>query len=367
MTKVPIISKQCGAFFEIPFESCSQCNRPIGLFKCHGCTKNFCEVHATEHRNALKKQLDNLRDLMRTWEPNADQEISRGKQVVIDQIKDWRQQSIAKINEVADEALRQLTRIAETVRESRMSHLTGCRQELTNRVKQAHENSDYHERHLEYWHQFYLDLRRNFEVKLEFAKLEYTTALITGIAAREYVSPIQFTKWCYFDRTCPPTVDIQRNGIVQHTNTRFVAIEPCSDVNRMSLDQVIELTQPAIQRFYDETGGELLTGDYRFHMMNGCRFLGVISHSMDTGRELLNQRSVYGWNGDNGVYLDGFSERGYRGYQSDMEAGDIVSMTVDYEQRTIGLRNLTKNSFHELAVDVEKCPPPWKLKVRFYE
>jgi len=81
----------------------------------------------------------------------------------------------------------------------------------------------------------------------------------------------------------------------------------------------------------------------------------------------LNTRSVYGWNGENTVYVDGVAERGYRGYQSDMATGDTVALVVDCEQKVIRLTNLTKNITHELVIDEEKCPQPWLLKVRFYE
>ena len=39
---------------------CVTCGKCVGQFKCEGCSKTFCAKHATEHRQVLNQQLDEV-------------------------------------------------------------------------------------------------------------------------------------------------------------------------------------------------------------------------------------------------------------------------------------------------------------------
>src|SRR5262249_43938650 len=85
--------------------SCATCGKAAGLFTCRGCAKDFCTQHVAEHRQTLGKQMDEVtlsHDQLRQAIAECTAEPRRHP--LMKQIDEWEKQSVAKINQAADDA-----------------------------------------------------------------------------------------------------------------------------------------------------------------------------------------------------------------------------------------------------------------------
>lgn len=87
------------ATLAIPCAKCS--NKGIGVFKCQGCSNVFCRKHASDHRDNLSHQLDKLVYEHDQLHQLINQE-NNDYNLLINQIDQWEQDSIKKIQQVAE-------------------------------------------------------------------------------------------------------------------------------------------------------------------------------------------------------------------------------------------------------------------------
>jgi hypothetical protein len=323
---------------------------------------------------------------------------------LMENIERWRRESIEKVEQAAEEARRKVLDMLKVNRSDQLNQLLDCRNKFTARLHQAEREKDFHETHLKYWYQYLEDLKNNFNsYQASRARLEYCTKpFISKIVIRESPLTFHYTNWCSYQRDCIKLTDIRQSQQFQQQNsTQLIPIQPCESSYSGNVDQPVhfrqfkpcqeqnyyryrdiepyensyswiygqggDLTPYAYRSAYLDSRRELLTGEYRFRLSTGHIFIGIISKDVNPRGESLNIPSVYGWNGDDIVYINGVLERGYRGYQSNMQMGDIISLIVNCEQKVIRLRNETKNTTHTLDINTNRCPLPWLLKVRFFE
>ena len=76
--------------------------------------------------------------------------------------------------------------------------------------------------------------------------------------------------------------------------------------------------------------------------------------------------TVYGWAGRNEVYCNGLKYVGLNGYRSRMETDSKLNLFIDCELKLIRLTNEHDHTQHELKVEVDKCPFPWKILICLY-
>jgi tRNA U34 2-thiouridine synthase MnmA/TrmU len=96
-----------------PERPCVTCNKGNnGIFKCEGCTQEFCTTHATGHRKILYHQLeeilaehDTLQDIITA---NKDQVYS-----LTSYIDEWERTSMKKIQQMAKETRQKVAELAD--------------------------------------------------------------------------------------------------------------------------------------------------------------------------------------------------------------------------------------------------------------
>ena len=86
---------------------CATCgNKAAGIFRCEGCVQVFCRKHLNEHRDVLSHQLDEIvlehDTLQQTIVENSKK--SNNQHPVLKEIDRWEQESIAKVQRLAEEA-----------------------------------------------------------------------------------------------------------------------------------------------------------------------------------------------------------------------------------------------------------------------
>ena len=88
---------------------CVTCGKERATSKCAGCAQDFCFNHLVEHRQGLSKQLDELEVDRDTIQQTIIQQTNKLKtHPLIKKIDQWEEDSIKKIQKIANEA-RQLT------------------------------------------------------------------------------------------------------------------------------------------------------------------------------------------------------------------------------------------------------------------
>jgi hypothetical protein len=86
---------------------CVKCEKERIAYKCEGCLEYFCLIHLPEHHQILGKELEeieNKRNLFR--EILIQQKTNTEKHLLIEQIHQWKHQSIHRIETTAREAER---------------------------------------------------------------------------------------------------------------------------------------------------------------------------------------------------------------------------------------------------------------------
>ena len=95
--------------------------------------------------------------------------------------------------------------------------------------------------------------------------------------------------------------------------------------------------------------------------------LGINSRSIPLHNESYQCRSTYGWASNNRIWSYGQEKRNHSSIDIEIRKGDIISLILDCDNRTVTMVNVRTNMKHELLVNVIYCPLPWQLHVNLYE
>jgi chromosome segregation ATPase len=111
--------------------------------RCVGCSQEFCFDHLTEHRQELKKQLEEIEGHRDLFLQTTDSQ----KHSVIKEIDQWEHESIEKIKQTAEE-IRQIVSI--NINEN-MDPTKDRLNKLTDQLKQSREQDEIIETDLQKW------------------------------------------------------------------------------------------------------------------------------------------------------------------------------------------------------------------------
>jgi len=130
---------------------------------------------------------------------------------VNDEICHWKQQSIEKIEETAQEALGKLSEIFSGKDNRHLQQLFGYHEDLANQMQQAEAQDGFHERHLKCWHQLLDDLQKKCDqLRKHLVRIEYgATPFIPQIIVRGSPPKLCVTQWRPCRKRCPAVSDIR--------------------------------------------------------------------------------------------------------------------------------------------------------------
>ncbi|CAF1339206.1 unnamed protein product [Adineta ricciae] len=157
---------------------CFTCNKEKATSKCAGCLKDFCYNHLGDHRQQLAIHLDEIevqRDLFR--QTLTEQATDPQTHPLIEEIEQWKNDSIDKIHKTAEE-LKQI--LFEHT--SRHTHqLEGKLNTLTNQIRECREENDIMETDLSRWQNELTELNEQL-IKPQNITIQYdSTPLVTNI------------------------------------------------------------------------------------------------------------------------------------------------------------------------------------------
>ena len=130
---------------------CFICEKEKSTYTCNGCSKQFCRQHLKDHENEL--ELDRIENERNIFRQTLSERIKQpNKHDLIQQINQWEQLSINKIQQTA-----------EKNRQSILNHMNKHFQKieidlnlLTNQIKEIRQENDFNELNL-------IDLRNKLE------------------------------------------------------------------------------------------------------------------------------------------------------------------------------------------------------------
>src|SRR5690349_11503225 len=114
---------------------CITCGKEKVTSRCEGCLQSFCFNHIIEHRQELKKQLDEIEIHRDQFQQIFSQSE---KHPLIQQIDQWEQDSIQKIKQLAEETRQLLLKHTNKY----INQIEQKLNKLTNQLKLSREKDD---------------------------------------------------------------------------------------------------------------------------------------------------------------------------------------------------------------------------------
>ncbi|CAF3431851.1 unnamed protein product [Rotaria sp. Silwood1] len=159
---------------------CTICKKEGFLSKCRECSKLFCYSHLVDHRDELRKQLDEIGstcDLLR--QSLVEQRFQLQNQSSIQQIEQWERHSINKIRQTAEEAKQLILRSTTT----HIAEIQRQLDKLTDQLRQTSRN-DNCGIDLSQWKLELAKLTEALYKPPNFYAIEDSTPLVTNIIAK---------------------------------------------------------------------------------------------------------------------------------------------------------------------------------------
>ena len=308
-------------------KACATCGTTAGIFTCRGCAEHFCLLHTNEHRDKLELRMDELILHHNQFQERISE--SRGTQYqhrLFQLIDQWEQQSIEKIQQVANDTRQQLS----IALRNRTDELRETSSSVMHVLIEARENGEFFEQDLQQWAEQLQQLQAT-QMENERIRIEQDSnpfAFISRISLRD-----------------------------DATDHFYLKIDPSFSNGDFEEYQ------------HDSEKNEFWTGQssIRFKIHQYDEHCSILFGITSTSALVDNAASIlYGWAEKNLVYLGGKKVFRHQGYTSDYQTDDIVLLGIDCDRQEITLTNERTDRTYRLPVDVSKCPFPWQLTVRFF-
>ena len=162
---------------------CFICKKEKSTYTCDGCSKRFCKQHLKDHENELELELDQIEDERNIFRQTLSEQVEQpNKHDLIQQINQWEQHSINKIQQTAEGnrevILKLMNKHFEKI-EIDLNH-------LTNQIKEIRQESDFNELN-------FIDLRN------KLGRLQKKLNNPVNISLKEDNLPLSFINNIYVD------------------------------------------------------------------------------------------------------------------------------------------------------------------------
>ncbi|CAF3303296.1 unnamed protein product [Rotaria socialis] len=328
---------------------CSVCTKPLGKYFCTGCKKYFCPKDFKEHEQQLSIKFDN--EVVRSHDELLVQiqKLEKANHFSSDlfiQIEQWKKTTINKVEKAAERARHEL---GELIDKQRMT-ITKQLEPIAKEIRSRREEECFVENDIDRLRKKIGDIQRTVE---QLNRKDTTKSIIFDNDQIDWNRIIYIRdEQQYSDNTFGSIHGslnlsdnkrvVTKTGNDEHATCRCTSLFDCgTHTLRFALEQ---------------------------HGASLFFFFGVLSSTAPQTAPYQTAKSVYGWQvwTQNGVVLDGSTQKGFGGYTCKYQKGDIISCVIDCDKRKIRHTNeRTKNTF-ELDVDVGKCALPWQLLFELY-
>ena len=310
-------------------ESCLQ----PAASSCEGCSHSFCSTHWSEHRRSLDEEITGLIDALEgSFDQPALEVAPRPLQEEIDQ---WEKDSIAKIQEKANELRRQLSALVD-----RRNHFLSAEfRELFDQLEENRASKNFVESDLRRWNDALAGLKAELQSSLALSldsSLVNTQISIAAAITDEL-----------FERTSNNRVQLEhRDRVAVHAmDYGYVEVRGKNQYqsDRHTIRLLIE------------------------HSADSWTFLGITTKLTILQDRSQSSPSTYGWTNNNYHWLNGQCQPNRSPTPIEMKTKDKLRLVLDCDQHRISLLNERTNAELHLTVNLDFCPLPWQLHVNLFE
>jgi hypothetical protein len=357
---------------------CIMCNRAKGIYKCEGCSRNFCPRHSIDHRSELGKQLEKIEVIHDLVHQTLIQQTKDPRQHPLVKIIDqWEKDSVLKVRQTAEETRSELLKSTSQY----TSQVKQKFQQLTIQLKHGRDKNDFSEIDLQQWTQKLEELKKELLSPVNIAIEGDPTPLITKLRIdRQDVTEVFRTE---------PEHRYEAFRIERQKSYEAFRIEQQNkyDVFRISRRNTLDVLERSHSHVRIEENGRLVIKDslnnhtevrgkkeYNFgrHTLrfrienlsgNSWLFFGIISKSEPIRGSSFKSSSSYGWAIANQIYVSGVN---IGGSTIEINQNDTIILLIDCDKRKIELKNERTNRTMEMSVDASKCSFPWQLHLNLH-
>jgi chromosome segregation ATPase len=162
---------------------CVKCGKDKATLRCGGCLQEFCYKHVIDHRQELNKQLDVIENNRDTFKQSFNQYIQQtNNNTLIQQINQWEQNSIKKIQQIAEEA----RQVAVKNTNEYIHQIEIKLHRLTDQLRESRKEDDFNEINLRQYQEEINRLTKELTKPLNISIQEDSTSFINKISV--YVS-----------------------------------------------------------------------------------------------------------------------------------------------------------------------------------
>jgi hypothetical protein len=314
--------------------------KQAGVAHCEGCSQMFCGKHFIDHRRLLGEELNVIFSDCNEIKDVLNQQTVSDTHPLIKEIDEWEKKSIATIQERANELRQQLLQSGA----GHSNELSQKLRQLSEQSNEALEHDSFTETDLRQWKKILEDLKTDLASPPTISiHSDDNLSLVQNI----FVHLLKVTK-DVFERVSDDNVRIGENG------------------------QVVSLSGTSNNHREIRGRNEYASGSHqiRLHIeefSNTWMLLGINSKSIPLHNESYQCRSSYGWASNNMIWSYGQEKQNHSKIDIEMKKGDIISLILDCDSRTVTMVNERTNMKHELLVNVIYCPLPWQLHVNLSE
>jgi hypothetical protein len=335
---------------------CSKCNKGMGILTCDGCQQSFCTKHITDHRQQLSIEMDNIgqecdilrRDLLR--EDNDPHGL-------LNRINSWEKESMIKIQTIAEQARNDLRQCLD----KNQNQIKMICNKLSDELQSSRESGDYTENDFQLWIEQLRELRKMIEKPsmVDILDDDNTSTTIPMIKVKEK------TDSKIFDTNARVLTPRRSILSVSEMFDKFIGLATFSENNVVATHtgDPERSTMVYITTLYSSGIHQI-----RFRIeskSNKYLFFGIINAQEEMSRTIFNSPSLHGW-----MAPDVRVARSRKVLSGDIHevfnAGDEISLTLDFDNQEILLENHQTNTNDRLPIDLRVCPLPWKVVVAFF-
>jgi hypothetical protein len=336
-------------------KQCVKCNKAGGILICDGCQQTFCVKHVIEHRQELANQLDGImqeHDLLQ-------QELGRssGEHSVLKNIDKWEEESIAKIQVVAESARADLRQIIDEAKERLWK---ACRN-IARDLRSSREADDYSENELNRWMEQLKELQ--LEMASPSSKLCEDKYSVIPLITIKQINSVN-KKPAKSNQFSPV-----KNLIASSSQDRFWKVLGAAELDEEGflvkhIGANWERVRVLGQQLYSQ-GQHIVRFKIEQIQYPNDIYFGCISSQLTD--DVIGYRSPFsvGWFGNKDLYQHGFYSKDSNSQNSKLKINDILCLTFDCDNRQIKLFHERINKTYEAPVNIDKSPFPWQFLMVF--
>ncbi|CAF0951255.1 unnamed protein product [Adineta steineri] len=173
-------------------KQCFICNQDRIPYLCVGCSKNFCIKDFVNHRIILNQELNHIIDDYKQFKQRFDEQRPDPHDIsLINQIEQWKIDSIEKITQKAKECTEIVTKSSQTSYDDMVKKYN----DLNEQIKQSQNEDEFNEINLNYFRNELKKMTEDLNNPPEASIQQDSQPFINGISIVSLEKRLKFNKW----------------------------------------------------------------------------------------------------------------------------------------------------------------------------